>query len=59
MPGDCDDDGDVDLIDYACFHDCLTGPNGGLLPGCEPFDFDGDNDTDVFDFAELQVAFGG
>ena len=55
-PGDCDDDGDVDLIDYACFHGCLTGPAGGLLPGCEPFDFDADNDVDLLDFAQMCLA---
>ena len=58
-PGDCDDDGDVDLTDYACFHGCLTGPDGGLLSGCEPFDFDGDTDTDLLDGAAFQVSFTG
>lgn len=57
VAGDCDADGDVDLDDYAGFHDCLGGPGGGLLqPACECFDFDGDGDVDLFDFAEFQVG---
>jgi hypothetical protein len=55
-PGDCDEDGDIDLIDYACFFDCLTGPNVGLLPDCDSFDFNVDADVDLADFAEFERA---
>ena len=58
-PGDCDDDGDVDLIDYACFIDCLTGPGGGLLSGCDPFDTDVDGDVDLHDFGAFTRHFTG
>jgi hypothetical protein len=57
VPGDCDGDGDVDLADYACFLDCLTGPDGGLLPDCGPFDFDSDSDVDLRDLAIFQEVF--
>lgn len=58
-PGDCDGDGDVDLADYIASADCLTGPNGGLVAGCDCFDFDGDGDADLRDFAEFQFEFTG
>jgi hypothetical protein len=59
QPGDGDNDGDVDLFDFASMLDCLTGPGGVLDPGCEPFDFDADADTDRTDAAAFQRAFTG
>ncbi len=57
-PGDCNATGIADLFDHADFADCLSGPGGGLpTPDCNCFDVDGDNDADLLDFAELQVAF--
>jgi hypothetical protein len=35
----------------------MTGV-GGQLPPSDPFDFDGDRDSDMVDFADLQVRFG-
>jgi hypothetical protein len=52
---DCNDDGVVDLLDYAAFAACLAGPAGGLPEGCACFDFDGDEDSDIHDFAALQA----
>ena len=57
VQGDCDDDGDVDLDDYACFVSCVLGPAQGLPAKCEPFDFDNDNDVDLEDFGGFQSAF--
>ena len=49
--GDSDQDGDLDLVDLAAFDECLTGQSpGGLQPGCEMMDFDGDHDGDLVDF---------
>ena len=59
MPGDCDQDGDVDLGDFADFEACLEGPGGGLGPGCGCFDFDTSGDVDLSDFAGFQEAFTG
>jgi hypothetical protein len=60
-PGDCDDDGDVDLDDVVGFDPaaCLQGPGGGLGAGCGCLDIDGDNDVDLKDFAWFQGAFTG
>ena len=63
-PGDIDEDGDVDLDDYAAFEDCFTGPCG--TPPCDPplysvegvcprADFDDDGDIDLEDFATMQA----
>lgn len=52
---DMDDDGDVDLRDFAGFQRCFTGPEpddpGAVVPGCEDFDADCDDDVDIDDFA--------
>jgi len=57
--GDYDDDGDMDLPDYAEFPACLSGPAGGLGTGCAIFDFEPDGNVDLFDFAEFQSTFTG
>lgn len=56
---DPDQDGDIDLQDFAAFSDCLAGPGVPLEVGCEVFDMDCDEDVDLFDFAALQVVFTG
>ncbi|MHC4611786.1 MAG: FG-GAP repeat domain-containing protein, partial [Planctomycetota bacterium] len=57
--GDSDGDGDVDLDDHAALYDCLTGPGGGLGPGCAVFDWADDFDVDLEDAAEFQRVFTG
>jgi hypothetical protein len=57
--GHFDADEDVDLDDYSEFANCLTGPGGGLLPGCEPADMDLDQDVDLSDVTWFQRAFTG
>lgn len=68
---DFDDDGDVDLLDFVRFTDCLTGPCGD--PPCMPplygsfesgscctiGDAEDDGDVDLNDFALFQAAFTG
>ncbi|MCP4246295.1 MAG: hypothetical protein GY778_04525 [bacterium] len=56
-PGDCDGDGDVDLVDFGDLAACLLGPGGGISAGCECFDFDSDGDNDLLDFADFQTLF--
>ena len=58
--GDLDLDGDVDLVDFAGWADCFTGPDNHPYPlGCGAFDFDIDDDVDFIDFAAFQIAFTG
>jgi formylmethanofuran dehydrogenase subunit C len=57
--GDCDSDGDVDLVDFGQFQLCFTGPGGSIAGGCSCSDFDGDNDADLVDFGQFQLAFTG
>ncbi len=56
--GDFDGDADVDLVDYRRIHDCLDGPDGGILPGCDRQDLTGDEVLDLLDVARFQNAFG-
>jgi len=62
-PGDLDEDGDVDLDDYAVFAACMNGPdNPTPPPGCEAKDFAAadigdDNDVDLADFEVFQKQF--
>ena len=38
---------------------CVTGPDGGPInPGCEPWNFDEDDDVDLRDFSEFTIEFG-
>ena len=65
LPGDWDRDGSVDIDDWLEFPGCMSGPWDGaawVMPSAEcrgVFDFDGDADVDLKDFAEFQVLFGG
>ncbi|HNO80083.1 MAG TPA: multiheme c-type cytochrome [Phycisphaerae bacterium] len=57
---DNDGDSDVDLIDYAGFKDCFTGPDmGPVAPGCSISDSDNDDDVDLEDYSRMQTAFAG
>lgn len=56
--GDYDNNGQVDLADFAEFPDCLTGPGGGYAnPDCQAFDTNLDGDVDLHDFDGFQRAF--
>ncbi len=60
LPGDANGDNVVDEADYLLFVGCMTGPdNGPVAGGCEVFDFDGDDDVDLEDFAVFQEAYTG
>ncbi len=57
--GDYNGDTTVNLADFVAFPECMTGPGGGILPGCGIFDFLNDGDVDLDDFARFQLAFSG
>ena len=55
-PGDSNGDNDVDLDDFAAFHNCETGPDGVANAPCSVFDFDNDQDVDFADFQVIQIV---
>lgn len=57
--GDCDFDGDVDLVDFGQFRLCFTGPGGDGEDNCACHKFDEDDDIDLVDWAAYQLHFTG
>jgi hypothetical protein len=57
--GDCDADMGIDLADYQSWRTCLTGPMGAITSDCVCTDINGDNDSDLADFAAFQLGFSG
>jgi len=57
-PCDLDSDGDWDLDDYGVFAGCMNGPGSAPPAACECADADHDGDTDLADFAHVQIARG-
>ncbi|MFQ5590958.1 MAG: hypothetical protein ACE5HE_07340 [Phycisphaerae bacterium] len=57
-PGDCEDDGDVDLNDFQAFEGCLTGPEvSPIADACRCFDVDRNGVVDLVDLALVQTTF--
>jgi choice-of-anchor C domain-containing protein len=60
IPGDFDQDGDVDQEDFGFFQICLSGSGiEQLTPGCERARLDEDLDVDQVDFALFQGCVTG
>ena len=55
LPGDLDNDGDIDLEDYAVLIDCMAGPALGFTEGCSPSDLNGDAHIDLEDLRILET----
>jgi len=56
--GDAENDGDIDLDDYAIFSGCMIGPEvTAPTSPCRVMDFDQDDDVDLRDFAQWQIVF--
>jgi DNA-binding beta-propeller fold protein YncE len=47
------------MADYALFQCCFSGDGGGVLPGCEMFDFGDDTDIDLRDVIRFLRGFTG
>lgn len=59
-PGDYDQDGDVDLADFAVFQLCFNGPTRPYpYTGCVASDYDVDGDVDLGDFSVFLSCFNG
>ena len=54
--GDADRDGDVDMLDFSAFADCLGGP-AEPAADCAAFDVDENGAVDLRDFAEILQLF--
>jgi hypothetical protein len=58
--GDCNGLGGIDLVDFAVFGVCLTGPDAGAIgPQCTCADLNADIDVDLQDFSAFQNLFDG
>lgn len=54
LPGDCDDDLDVDIADFNAWLECFLGPDMATPIGCGCGDVDGDGFSDLRDFGVMQ-----
>ena len=60
LPGDGEEDGDIDLYDYRAFKACVDGPGiGPPEDGCGCYDLDHNGRIDLSDVARFQNAFTG
>jgi hypothetical protein len=57
LPGDLDDDGDVDLSDYELFEAAISGP--GSPTSYPTADLDGDSDCDIVDVGMFAANYTG
>jgi len=58
---DFDEDGDIDVDDFAAFQFCMQGPGQTFPDGhfCRDGDADEDADVDLHDLAQFQRGFSG
>ena len=59
IPGDLDQDGDVDLADFLAFTRCFSGPGLTAEEACRRADLDGDSDVDLADLIQFQAHLNG
>jgi hypothetical protein len=57
IPGDCDSNGRIDLIDIACLQRCFH--QAPLTTACATFDIDHDGDADLADYAVFAQTITG
>jgi hypothetical protein len=54
--GDCDNDANVDLLDFADFQDCFGAAPG---PSCLCADLNNDNTVNLVDYVEFEQVLTG
>ena len=59
IDADFNDDGDVDLDDFACLQNCFGGEGVPVGPECAAADINRDGDVDLDDFDSLQWVMEG
>jgi hypothetical protein len=59
LPGDFEDDGDIDLSDFGHLQVCLSGDAAPYASGCRDADLDEDGDVDPADFGSFVNCMGG
>jgi probable HAF family extracellular repeat protein len=59
LDADFDDDEDTDLVDFAAFAACLSGPGTPVEDQCKPYDLDRNGASDLVDFQAFQWVFDG
>ncbi|MBI4578062.1 MAG: hypothetical protein HY718_00075, partial [Planctomycetes bacterium] len=60
VPGDLDQDGDIDVNDATLFGTCLGGADVPISePACASADLDGDGDADLSDYGLMQKCTSG
>ena len=59
QPGDCNEDGAIDLTDLADMVDCLSGPAQNADSACQCFDLVYDGHVDLADFQAFQELYAG
>jgi hypothetical protein len=47
----------VDTAQAVTLQECMNGPVGSLLPGCDEFDLDDDGSVTLADFGAYQLAY--
>jgi len=57
VPGDCNSDGGVNLLDYSDFETCVFGPQAGIVVSkCFCFDSNGDDRIEIRDYGSFQLT---
>ncbi len=59
IPGDFDQDLDVDLEDFGFLQSCYSGSGQTYRSGCARADLDGDGDVDQSDFQRFKACLSG
>jgi hypothetical protein len=59
LPGDFDNDGDIDQCDFGHLQHCVSGTGAAYIATCEDADLDTDGDVDGSDVSAFLPCLGG